>query len=443
MLKKWKGLLIIGVILATTIPTTVYYINKTINDEMNNSHFQLIDAQFKSFSNTSIKMVLYFSMNLSRPLPISISVEMQNVKIEYNNTIIGNITFLNESLSISNEIMNTEIEILFNSSETGDFLIDEFTKQQNLTFKMMGTLAFVNLPFIQPKIIEENFTLNGLSGNMPELTSYYVKDTTPNTVTLGVDAIFNNTSDLELNLNDFLIDIYYLNNFIANVTSIQVNSTILIRKGMNYFSFDGTIGGDKSIVASFIEDLFMGGNYTIDLKLSSNIYLSSDFNGSSIPFNYSIPINFTVPEIGLNFSLVGIGIQLSPLAYVLNACVIVENPLNISANFTGIDALITFDDPDGTPGFFGYSPDYNITLAQLTENWTAEPFMLQINQTNTKYLTYADNDIEKVNRLIDEYTNNKLELDIPYCRLNLQIGEYELTLTISYWDLFIPYEEKE
>lgn len=396
-------------------------------------------------------MTLRVHVRLFNPTFVHGTVPSIPLDVEYNGSVIGNLETGEMSLDMGWNSFLLNLSVQGMDANERDRFVGDFLKggELNVTVRPsddseMGYML---------SGIEFNVTIGtGVAINIT-IGNITLTGTTENSLSFRVDVGINNPSSMEIGMNDTLLDVFYKEQDIGNLTID--NQTIL--PGGNVISTDLVLGSSNDTLLEEVIAAYVAGDSTT-FRVEGTYNVTSP--GASSPANWSLALDVVFPGVeesiitgisidsivpNINVQMVGFPPAPQPVvSYTITLTAHLRNPTSIGFNLTRMVYDVYFDDADGAALVFmgqnilNYNARNNIKLTTIDES--PDPAVsFDASEEKGYQAVYVGNDIETGVRLDDEYKQDQLDLDLLNGEMTLEMGAFTIDVPFEFRNVHVNY----
>jgi len=389
----------------------------------------IISMEIINVTSTNVTMSVEISIN--NPTASPVSMDKIVFSVNYTNQHLGNITVNPLTVDPGRHIYDFNITFVPASTALLKQLITDYVNNKTIEVVVKG---YPNGNDVLSKVIADYNTtivIPPLDLQL-QILGFALLNTTATTIEIGMNVTMTNPLQIELELWNVTIGVYYNGIIIGNVTA----DTLTLPPGESVVQLNGTL--DKSVnetnVSLFLSNYITSHDIYLELQGSFYTNVSSIIDNSKIP----ISLSYTLPAITQSLiekvEIKFITITISPYELEATVSVYVNNPMNFKVNITYLSYELYFDDPDGV--YLLYSPKYHIPIPTTPQDLATNPISIDANTTTTISQQISSTDIELCARLHDEYvTKARLKVDVENGIMHLQIGSFEVEVSFEFYDV--------
>ncbi|MGQ4915594.1 MAG: DUF3712 domain-containing protein [Candidatus Asgardarchaeia archaeon] len=401
----------------------------------------IISMEIINVTSTNVTMSVEISIN--NPTASPVSMDKIVFSVNYTNQHLGNITVNPLTVDPGRHIYDFNITFVPASTALLKQLITDYVNNKTIEVVVKG---YPNGNDVLSKVIADyNTTIMIPPLDLQlQILGFALLNTTATTIEIGINVTMTNPLQIELELWNVTIGVYYNGIIIGNVTA----DALTLPPGESMVQLNGTL--DKSVnetnVSLFLSNYITGHDIYLEMQGSFYTNVSGIIDDSEIPISlsYVLPA-ITQPLINkVILEEITVIVTLSNIGFTATASVYVNNPMNFEINITYLSYELYFDDKDGARVdlvlvVYQYSPKDHVYIDTVTQNLTTTPISLAANTTTTISQQVSSSDTELCVRLYDEYElKNQLKVDVINGVMYLQIGAFEVKVSFEFYDVPIP-----
>ncbi len=444
MKKLYIILIVIGSIVAIALPSIFLGVYFYSQNKLNNTEVTIETFVINDLTDGSLAGTVNFT--ISEPTQVDATFTIITLNVSYNEQHLGDGIVLTPSFSTKEANHSADFTLTITDQPAFADFIDDFSNMTLLTVDIDVVIEFTDaLAALGQKTISKSLEMNGLGALDFSLQSFELTNVVEESLFLEVTAEIYNPSPVEVEISSLYSDIKTLNlTHIGNITK----NNFQIKTGINILQFNTWLDGPKNelsdLISTYINSLntTLWLNYTITIDELDNLEINKDyfmveFEGAQTDL-ISIEVEMISLSLGISLPLV--------VSYQVDTTVTITNPMDFEINLTAFYGNLTYNDADGAsfsipipPTNWNYGPDTMIPITPLDFNWTSAPIELDPLGFKEETVVYTGSDIEQAIRFNDEYfLKNQLYVDIIFGHLYIQIGDFEIDLLISIYDIYVP-----
>ncbi|MHA1155525.1 MAG: DUF3712 domain-containing protein [Candidatus Heimdallarchaeota archaeon] len=441
MKKLYIILIVIGSIVVIAVPSIfigVYFYsqNRIENTDVTIDTFVINDLTDGSLAGT-------VNFTISEPTQVDATFIIVTLNVSYNDQLLGNGTVLTESFSTQQANHTADFNLVITDQVAFTGFVEDFTNETLLTVDIDVVIEFTGaLAVLGQKTVSKSLEMDGLGALDFSLQSFDLVDVKDDELHLEIVAEVYNPSAIEVEISSLNSDINDFNmTYIGNITKNNFN----VQTGINILQLDVWLDGPKSALSNIISNYISSFNntfwinYTITIEELDDLEITKDLFTVEFEGAQTDLISVEVEMISLDIS------ELPTVSYQVDTIVTITNPISFNINLTAFEGNLTYNDEDGAylfiplVGKWNYTAETMIPITPLDLNWSAAPIELDPLGFKEETVSFSDSNIEQAIRFNDEYfIKNQLYVDIINGHLYIQIGDFEIDLIISIYDIYVP-----
>ncbi|MCF2140393.1 MAG: DUF3712 domain-containing protein [Candidatus Lokiarchaeota archaeon] len=250
----------------------IYFSSKVNEAEINLTSIELMEFQNNQF-------IFHAILSLSTDVPLNVSVELRDISISYNNKEIGPVTISNPIISTNQSQISFTGTVTISNPSIYQDLASDLLSDSSVDVSLKGSVDFSAIVYTITASFDKLVTLTGFNGLAPELSNLHVTGGNSTDLFVDCDISWKNPTDLEINLKNLQINIYYKNTKIGD----YIFGIITISPGIHEVHISLTVDAtSSSLMSDFVQEKSIEFEYGLvpDLGIENQTNLGEIYRDS-------------------------------------------------------------------------------------------------------------------------------------------------------------------
>ncbi len=266
---KLIALILILGIAGASIVGIVIIGNQQAQNYLEQTEISIESIKVNSFGATSWNLSL--TVNVNNPSSNNADVGNATLDAYFKSSKLGAFTFPGASVSPgSNEIDFTTLLTITNATTVNSFILD-FAIWSTVQITVVGKIAVSSMGLSFDLDLNKVISIAGMDTlSDSSITALTILDATNDTITVAVDGLLVNPSDVSVTLNDVQFEIAYQDHYLGTMTV----ATLDLGSGTTQIHFVGTMYiYNTALGQSLVSDFLSGRNVTLKVSIDGQVII--------------------------------------------------------------------------------------------------------------------------------------------------------------------------